>query len=78
MNKLRRKEIDRAVELVSRAADIIWQAAGEEQKYYDNAPENMQCSEKFERAETVAADLEEAAGTLTDMQSELESSKEEG
>lgn len=57
MNKHRRKDLDQAVELLEKAAEILGQAGEDEQIYADEMPENMHGCEKHERAEEIAGDL---------------------
>ena len=44
----------------------------EEMEYFENIPENLQSSERYERAETSSSALEEAYDTLYDLISQLE------
>jgi flagellar biosynthesis chaperone FliJ len=71
VNNQRRKELARAVELLSQmvdlhseAASIITDAAGEEREYYDNMSESLQQGERGERANEAADRLEEIASAL--------------
>jgi hypothetical protein len=48
MNKARRKELERAAELMNEARVIIENARDEEQDCYDNMPENIQGGERGE------------------------------
>lgn len=41
MNDARRKEIEKALGLISEAKSILETARDEEQEYFDNMPENM-------------------------------------
>lgn len=50
MNDLRRKELQKAIYLLDNAMDIIILASEEEQEYADNIPENLQESEKCDKA----------------------------
>lgn len=59
MNKQRRKDLQRAEELLREAQAIITQARDEEQEYVDNMPENMQ-GEKREKAEGNVSCLDDA------------------
>jgi 5'-deoxynucleotidase YfbR-like HD superfamily hydrolase len=74
MNKQRRNEIgklvDKAEELIpilDALASEIETIASEEQEYYDNAPENMVDSEKYERACEVADELESCQQEVREM-----------
>lgn len=46
MNKARRKEIARAIELMEQAREILENVNGDEQQAFDNMPESLQCSER--------------------------------
>ena len=46
MNKMRKKEIGRAIDLLSEAKEIIEDVQEQEQEYMDNMPESMQDGEK--------------------------------
>lgn len=51
MNKQRRKDLQRAADLIGQARTIIEQARDEEQEYFDNMPESMQNGAKGEAAD---------------------------
>ena len=74
MNKDRRKEISKAVELMNNASgmleeakDILDCALSDEQDYLDNMPENLQGSEKYEVAESAVENLEEAVDAFDEI-----------
>lgn len=71
MNARRRKELDRAIGLVQEAMDIVENAAGEEREYVENMPENMQLSDKWADAESVADELDDILGELDDLQARI-------
>lgn len=64
MNKLRRKEIAKAIELLERAREILEQVKDEEQDAFDNLPEGIQCSERGETMEDCIYTLEEFIDSL--------------
>ena len=69
MNKQRRKEIEALVERADSLLTDIETIRDEEQNYADEMPENLQGSEKFERAEEVVYLIDEAVeacGTITE------------
>jgi len=79
MNKERRKELNKASELLSdaqskiqEARDIIECANGDEQSYLDNMPENLQGSDKYEVAESAIESMEEALNSLEEIDSSLD------
>ncbi len=59
MNKARRKELAKAVELIERAREIIEVVKDEEQDAFDNLPESLQASERGERMEEFISALED-------------------
>ena len=64
MNKARRKEIARAIELMDEARQILESAMDEEQEAFDNMPESLQCSERGETMEGYIGTLEEVVHNL--------------
>lgn len=72
MNKARRKELERAIELLEQAKEIIEAVTEEEQEAYDNLPESIQYGERGEAMEEIISDLEyidieEITDTLQDI-----------
>ena len=65
MNKVRRKEIQRAIDLICEAEGILSAAESDEQEAFDNMPEGLQDSERGEK-------MGENIDVLIDCQSELE------
>ena len=49
MNKTRRAELQRAIELIDKARDLIDNVVTEEEEAYENLPENLQNSERGEQ-----------------------------
>jgi type II secretory pathway pseudopilin PulG len=60
MNKQRRKDLERAEELLREAQAIIQQARDEEQEYRDNLPDNMQDGERADAIDGNISCLEDA------------------
>lgn len=60
MNKQRRKELNEIISKLESLRDDLECLQNEEQDYYDNMPENLQCSERGERAEAAVSSLEDA------------------
>ena len=58
MNKLRRKEIAKAIELMEEAREILETVRDEEQEAYDNMPESLQNSERGETMEEYISTIE--------------------
>lgn len=64
MNKIRRKEIARAIELMEQAREILEAVRDEEQEAFDNMPESIQTSERGEAMEDYIYTIEEAMENL--------------
>ena len=76
MNKARRKELSRAVELLEEAQSIIESCRDEEQEYMDNMPENLQESEKYYAAEEAVNNMNEAYDKIDEVINSVESAME--
>ena len=76
MNKARRKELSRAVELLEEAQSIIESCRDEEQEYMDNMPENLQESEKYCAAEDAVDNMNEAYDEIGEAIDSVESAME--
>lgn len=72
MNNERRKQISKAVDLMTEAAQILTACAEEEQKYFDNMPESFQSGEKGTAAEDAVMNLESASDTVQNSVDEIE------
>jgi poly-gamma-glutamate capsule biosynthesis protein CapA/YwtB (metallophosphatase superfamily) len=59
MNKQRRKEIAKAIELIQQAREILEGVKDEEQEAFDNLPENLQSSESGEKMEWCISGIED-------------------
>lgn len=59
MNKARRLELQKALDIVSAAMD-------EEQEAFDNLPESFQDGEKGQRMEEIISNLDECVGFIED------------
>jgi len=60
MNKQRRRDLRDALEQLERASAIVEMSADEEQSAHDNLPDELQWTERGERMEEVASELQEA------------------
>lgn len=76
MNKARRKELERAIELMEEARDIIEDCKAEEEEYLENMPENLQYSEKHDIAEATVEAMERAVESVEDAISNAEEASE--
>lgn len=72
MNKARRKELNKAMELLAQAREIIEAMQEEEQESFDNMPEGLQVSELGEKIEENAYALEEIAGYIEEQEQALD------
>ncbi len=61
INAARRKEIERAIDLLYQAKEIIENVRDDEQDAYDNMPESLQYSERGERMSENVDALDNAA-----------------
>ena len=64
MNKTRRENLQKAIDLLSQAKDIIDYVADEESEARDNLPENLAGSERYEQMDENCDELESAADDL--------------
>lgn len=76
MNNRRRKELrgvmSKLVE-IKEALDIVFE---EEEEYLDNIPENLQGSERCEKAEAAYDNLQDAVSSVEDSISSIEAAME--
>ena len=66
MNKVRRKELAKAIELMEQAMNIISECREEEQDAFDNLPEGIQDSERGDQMQEYIDMMEEAYDELDD------------
>ena len=59
MNKQRRKEIAKAIDLIEQAREILEAVLDEEQEAFDNMPESLQSSERGETMEEYISTIED-------------------
>lgn len=76
MNKIRRKELDNLVEQLVSIREILDNLKDDEQDYMDNMPENLQSSERYEKAENAVSDMELALDSIDEVISYIESASE--
>ena len=79
MNAPRRKKLQAIIEAIEELKSQLEdqqtdleELKNEEMEYFENIPENLQSSERYERAETSSSALEEAYDTLYYLISSLE------
>ena len=78
MNKARRKELNKAIEILEGFADKIYDAKDivetckdEEEEYRDNMPENLQGSDKYSLAYEACDNLEQAYDYLEEVEEKI-------
>lgn len=76
MNKVRRKTLQDLYDIIADAKDNLDEVRGEEEEYKDNMPENLQGSERYERAEAAVSALESAISSLEEALGYIEEAKE--
>ena len=76
MNKDRRKILAQLQERLEAIKDEIQSVLEDEEEYRDNMPENLQGSEKYEKADNACDNLSYAVDSLEDVISSLEEANE--
>jgi hypothetical protein len=66
MNKQRRNDINKAIDLLEKASAILDQVRDEEQEAFDNMPENLQESDKGQAMQQSLDDLDAAIECIGD------------
>jgi len=72
MNKVRRKEISKAMELVGQLKDTIQNVLDDEQDAYNNLAENLQEGENGQKMQAAIDALESAVSSAEEIESYLE------
>lgn len=67
MNDTRRKRIMKLVDQLSDISEELETIRDEEQEYIDNIPENLQSSERYEKAENALDNLDSAWNSIDDI-----------
>ena len=76
MNKPRRKNLQVLLDQLAEIRDTLEAIKDEEEEYRDNMPENLQGSERYEKADTVCDDLCDAVSNLEEVIANIENSIE--
>ncbi|MDD7202413.1 MAG: hypothetical protein SPF89_11120 [Sphaerochaetaceae bacterium] len=76
MNRQRRKRIDEVVALIGEARRMMEAIASDEREYVESMPENLQLSDKWADADTVAGELEDIVSSLDELVERLADCKE--
>ena len=71
MNKQRRKELEKALNLLADARQIIEGIRDEEQEAYDNLPDGIRDSERGEQMDEYVCTLDEAVSEIENREDEL-------
>ena len=72
MNKARRKRLQEAFDLVSKAQEILAEVREEERESLENLPDNFRYGERGEEMEAYIEMIDEADGYLDDAMSVIE------
>lgn len=73
MNKIRRAEIREIIEKLEELKGMIEDIQYDEEEYRDNIPENLQGSERYEKADEACDNLSDAVDNLDEAISNMES-----
>ena len=71
MNKARRQQLSKAVEMMDEVISLIEQIKNDEQEAFDNLPEGIQMSERGEEMERYIDTLAEISESIFDMQDQI-------
>lgn len=66
MNNPRRKALQAVIDAISEAQEALEVLKEEEEEYRDNMPENLQGSERYEKADNACDNLDTATSSLTE------------
>lgn len=72
MNKVRRKELGKAFDLVDQAKNVLETVKAEEQEAYENLPDSFRFGERGEEMQGYIEMLDEAFNYLDDANSVIE------
>lgn len=72
MNKVRRKELEKAFDLVGQAKNVLEAVKAEEQESYENLPDSFRFGERGEEMQGYIEMLDEAFNYLDDANSVIE------
>lgn len=76
MNERRRKRLNRAINLLNQARDLVDAVRDEESDAMSNMPENFQDTERYEKMENAVDNLDEAIDNIDEAISQVESASE--
>jgi len=75
MNTQNRKDLNKVIDLMQEAKEIIESVASEEQEKFDNMTEGLQQTERGQRMEEVAYELGNQSSLIEDIIYEIEGLK---
>lgn len=76
MNNPRRKQLNNIVESLSELKEVLETLLSEEEEYRDNMPENLQGSERYEKADNACDSIQYAIDNIEDAVSNIEEATE--
>ena len=76
MNRERRKSLQEIADTLAELQEQLENLKYEEEEYRDNMPENLQASERYEKAETAVDAMESAAYSVSEAISYIETAQE--
>lgn len=76
MNKIRRKNLQAIIDRLEELKGSLENLQTEEEEYRDNIPENMQESERYEKADEACDNLSSAVDSLEEVISSIEAAIE--
>lgn len=72
MNRQRRKELEKAFDMIEQAKEIIEAVKEEEEESYENLPDNFRYGERGEEMQGYIEMMDETVGYLEDANSVIE------
>jgi hypothetical protein len=72
MNNPRRKKLNTILEQLIKIHAALEEVKDEEQDYFDNIPENLRNSERYDKAENAVAALEDALSMFDEIADNIE------
>lgn len=76
MNNARRKKLNTILEQLVEIHAALEEVKDEEQDYFDNIPENLRNSERYEKAENAVAALDDALSMFDEIADNIETALE--
>ena len=76
MNKTRRKEIEKILEVLDSIRTDVESILDAEQEAFENIPESLEGTDRYEQAEEAVSNLDDALSSLEDAIDSLENAKE--